>query len=108
VLAVSAEKFRNTWERFAALHQGELLQGEEDCLPLLAAKGSLSATKAAGRGGGFDVLCREIVGACHWNTMQAGTDFFDANAHIVAKIQKNRPGATKPTVHVRLLPRLQG
>lgn len=75
VLAVSAEKFRNTWERFAALHQGKLLQGEENCLPLLAAKGSLSATKAAGGGGGFDVLCREIVGACHWEYDAGGNRF---------------------------------
>jgi hypothetical protein len=104
VLTVSAKQFRNAWKRFATLHRQELDQDLDGCLPLLASKDSLSDTRAAGHGCGFDVLCREIVGACHWDTMQAGNQFFKVNAHIVELFQRSRPGAPRRTKHVSLLP----
>ena len=104
-LRVSAVRFRSAWQRFAVQHRTDVGPDGSQYLPLLASNSTLLNTKKAGRGCGFDVLCREIVGACHWDMRQAETRFFSANAHIVEKVSRIRPGAKRPTAHVRLLPR---
>ena len=104
LLMVSARRFRSAWTRLVVRHRTTLNPDDGHCLPLLASKDTRAKTVEAGHGAGFDVLCREIVGACHWDMMQADNAFFTANAHSVQKVRQTKPGAKRPNEHVRLLP----
>jgi len=84
-LAITDRQFRGAWDRFVLRHRNELQPGP---LPILAGDTSVDEAIRCGRDHGFDMLCREIVGACHSDMRQVTDDFFRRNSHIVRRIRR--------------------